>query len=92
MYLATGLGVLNCPGDPGCPGNVQPDVPVPPDVQQQIADLWSYLWEGPGSASIAVPVGTTAPTMTDVLNQNAGKIAVGAGAFLLLMMFAKAGR
>jgi hypothetical protein len=32
------------------------------------------------------------PTFTQFLNQNAGKLAIGAGAFFALMLLAKAGR
>lgn len=90
MYGLRGLG-LNCPGDPGCPGNVQPDVAPAPDVQQQIADVWSYLWSQP-VAPVASSGGGPPSSFTQTVNANAGKIAIGAGVFLALILFAKAGR
>lgn len=57
-----------------------------PDVQQQIADVWDYLWNGPGSQT---PVADSAPvatptSWTETLNANAGKIALGAGVLLVI--------
>ena len=72
------------PGAMGPP--VNPNVPLePPDVQQQIADVWAYLWSQP--APVAGP-----QTMTQWLNANGGKVAIGAVAFFAVVMFAKAGR
>jgi hypothetical protein len=88
MYGLRGLGDVMM-GPP-----VDPNAPVTgPDVQQQIADVWSYLWEGPGApAPVAVSAGGPPSSLTQTLNANAGKIAIGAGAFLALILFAKAGR
>ncbi len=100
MYGLRGLGdVLNCPGDPGCPGYVAP-ASTSPDVQQQIADVWDYLWNtpgagggyGPGSGASLVAPAPTQQTASQWLNANAGKVALGVGGFVLLSMFAKAGR
>lgn len=41
-----GMGALGqglCPGDPSCPGYVAPPSSTP-DVQQQIADVWSSIF------------------------------------------------
>lgn len=86
-----GMGQGTCPGSPGCPGYAEPEVAVPADVQQQIADLWSYLWEQPTSAPMT-QAPSTATSVTQWFNQNAGKLAIGAAAFVGLMLFAKAGR
>ena len=92
--------VLNCPGDPGCPGYVAPD-PMANQTQQQIADVWDYLWNGPGATGGGYGPGSGAPIAgpapvaqsgTAWLNANAGKVALGVGGFILLSMFAKAGR
>jgi hypothetical protein len=87
MYGLRGLGA-EAMGPP-----VDPNVPVEsPDVQQQIADVWSYLFEQPGQVAIAPTPGASASSFTQTLNANAGKIAIGAGVFLALVLFAKAGR
>jgi len=89
MYGYRGLG-LSCPGDPGCPGNVQPDVAPAPDVQQQIADVWSYLWNQPGAVPAVAAASVATPTSW--LNANAKTVAIVAAVGLGLVMFAKAGR
>lgn len=66
-----------------CPGGS----PVP-DVQQQIADIWSSMQGGP-VAQIA-PASTS--TFTGWLNANGTMLAIGAAAFLGLIFVAKAGR
>ncbi len=99
MYGWGGLGALNCPGDPGCPGYVAPE-PMQDQTQQQIADVWDYLWNGPGagggygpgSGSQIVGPAPVQQSGTAWLNANAGKVALGVGGFFALMLFAKAGR
>jgi hypothetical protein len=82
MYGLRGMGeAMGPPVDPNQPVTA-------PDVQQQIADVWSYLWEQP--ATVATSGGGS--SLAQTLNANAGKIALGAGAFLALVFFAKAGR
>ena len=85
MYGLRGLGAeaMGPPVDPNAPV-------VAPDVQQQIADVWSYLWSQPGP--VASSGGAVPQTTTQWLNANGGKVALGAGAFLALILFAKAGR
>lgn len=89
MYLAinSGLGgeAMGPPRDPSQPVEA-------PDVQQQIADVWAYLFEGPGAPVAAAPRESIAPTFTETLNANAGKVALGAGALLLVLALAKGGR
>jgi hypothetical protein len=89
MYgLQSGLGA-EAMGPP-----VDPNVPVtPPDVQQQIADVWSFL----GAQSSAVPAVTSVPvatpqTFSQWLNANSTMAVVGVTAFVGLLLFAKAGR
>lgn len=98
MGSRTGLGALSCPGDPGCPGYVAPE-PMPNQTQQQIADIWDYLWNGPGSTPSEFvpiagppPVAATQQTASQWLNANASTVALGVGGLLLVSMFAKAGR
>ena len=95
MYVSTGLSGyrprrglgLNCPGDPGCPGNVQPTTPTSPDVQQQIADLWDSVFQ----IQVA-PAATFPTTMSSWLTTNGSKIAIGAGVFLGTVFLMKAMR
>jgi hypothetical protein len=88
MYGLRGLGDVMPPVAMGPP--VDPSVPVqPPDVQQQIADVWSYLWSQP--TATAAPVATS-QTFSQWLNANAGKAAIGVAAVLALVFVAKAGR
>ncbi len=90
-----GWGALSCPGDPGCPGYVAPEPISQFDLaEQQIADVWDYLWNTPGATVPPVPAApaATQQSATQWLNDNAGKVALGVGGFFLLTMFAKAGR
>lgn len=89
MYGIRGLGA-EAMGPP-----VDPNTPVtPPDVQQQIADLWDSIFSmgelGAGSGGVMTPA--PAPSAGAWLNANAGKVAIGAAAFLGLVMVAKKGR
>jgi hypothetical protein len=90
MYgLRQGLGA-EAMGPP-----VPPDtVPSPPDVQQQIADVWSYLWSQPGAVPpvASVPPPAPAQTFSQWLNANTTTVFIGAAAFVALFAFAKAGR
>jgi hypothetical protein len=78
-----GLG-LNCPGDPGCPGNLMP-----------VTAVTGIVWtDCPDGSTVPAEVGCPSygQTITTLLNDNAGKIAIGAAVFLGLMLFTKAGR
>ncbi len=97
MYGHRGLGAVagplyTCPTgervmDPSdCPGGSPA-----PDVQQQIADIWDTIFSQAAPAPVAVP-GGAANSITQTLNANAGKIAIGAGLFVALLVFARAGR
>ncbi len=90
MYGLRGLGA-EAMGPPEVMGPpVDPNAPVVgPDVQQQIADVWSYLWQQPATTVATSGAGSS---LTQTLNANAGKIALGAAAFVALALFAKAGR
>jgi hypothetical protein len=89
MYGLKGLGDVTFPEAMGPP--VDPNVPVqPPDVQQQIADVWSYLGSQPGTVATVAPA--TSQTFSQWLNANAGKAAIGVAAVLALVFVAKAGR
>jgi hypothetical protein len=84
MYGLRGLGA-EAMGPP-----VDPNAPVSsPDVQQQLADIWDTIFS---QAQPPVASSGGGSSFTQTLNQNAGKIAIGAGAFLALALFAKAGR
>ena len=91
MYISTGMsGYRRGLGAEAMGPPVDPNASVQaPDVQQQIADVWSYLWSQPAAVATTT---VAAPSMTQWLNQNAGKVAIGAVAFVGLMLFAKAGR
>ena len=77
-----GLGDLNCPGDPGCPGYVAPD---------SSAYQTSLLQEILSNQSAAVaPVVSSAPaagSLTAWLNANSTALWIGAAGFLALAMF-----
>lgn len=82
MYSLRGLGAeaMGPPVDPSQPAES-------PDVQQQIADIWSYLWEGPGAGGTVVV--QTAPAASDGsftswVNQHSGVLLAGAGGLLAL--------
>lgn len=89
MYIqSNGLGKyrgmgLNCPGDPGCPGYVDPNVNAA--IQAAIADL-------PYPETYVQAQRPAAPGFTEWINQNAGKVALGAGAFVVLLMVGRLGR
>lgn len=86
-YLVRGLG-LNCPGDAGCPGNVQPDTAAPPDVQQQIADIWSYLWDGAGAGGTVLVQAAPAASFDFAtwVNAHSGALLAGAGGLFLFSL------
>jgi len=72
---------------------VDPTLPVEsPDVQQQIADIWDSIFKMGEPGGVMTPAPAPAPSAGAWLNQNAGKVAIGAAAFLALVMLAKAGR
>lgn len=59
---------------------VDPNQPVSaPDVQQQIADVWDYLWSSPQTS--AVPVVVTGSWISGVSNST---VAIGGAALILL--------
>ena len=90
MYVTTnsglgqrGLGDLNCPGDPGCPGYVAPS-----SSDYQTSLLQEIL---ANQQTAGVPVSTVATvaapgTLTAWMNANGTLLAVGAGVSLLLLM------
>jgi hypothetical protein len=58
VHGMSGLG-LNCPGDIGCPGNMQAGVTTIPDVEQQIADLWDSVFNLQASDNTTLSVAPT---------------------------------
>jgi len=84
------------------------DVPLPPgfvvqpgnltaadQMQAEIDALYAYTGAGQGQSTSQYQntVGQPyTPGIMSFLNDNAGKIMIGAGAFVALMLFAKAGR
>lgn len=74
MYGVRGLG-LNCPGDPGCPGNLTPV------DSQNVCDPASAAFDANICNNLYVPKST----VTSTLNANATPILLGAGALLLLL-------
>lgn len=87
-----GWGALNCPGDPGCNDPANWQQPAQGSVQAQINELWD-AWNA--IATPPVDTGDQLPmqpqtggtSVTQFLNQNAGKIAIGAGLFFALAIF-----
>jgi hypothetical protein len=83
-YRYRGMG-LNCPGDPGCPGYIDPNINAA--IQAALEDRGGYQDGWSPSPTYSVPF-----NFTNWLNQNAGKVAIGAGVFFGVMLLAKAGR
>ena len=90
MYVNSGMGALNCPGDPGCPGYVDPNA-------VNLLDLYPIgaALENPspyGSAPGGTGGGGTAPvvgggTFTSWLNANGTTLALaGAGLFGVVLL------
>jgi hypothetical protein len=72
---------------------VDPNQPVSgPDVQQQIADVWSYLWEGPGAGGTVVQQIAPPPPSQLISGIPNTTLAIGAGVVLLGMAFMKGRR
>jgi hypothetical protein len=74
-----GMGALNCPGDPGCPGYV---APVSPD----------YTYGSPMTSPTTVYLPSAPFSFTDWLNQNSTVVAIGGVAILALMFMRGGGR
>jgi len=96
MYvLRQGLGMMEKMGPP-----VDPNTPIPESsgsmldqLQAEIEALYYYTGAGQQPRESVGPIaGESERGFTSFLNQNAGKIMIGAGAFVALMLFAKAGR
>jgi hypothetical protein len=89
-YRRKGMGQLNCPGDPGCPGYVSPSQNVSELLSGGMSpyDIYGYGIQSSGNTPYTAP----RPGFTDWLNANSGKVAIGAAIFLGVMLFAKAGR
>jgi len=72
---------------------VDPSQPVTgPDVQQQIADIWGYLWEGPGAGGTVVQQAAPAAPSQLISGIPNASLALGAGALLLALAFVKGRR
>ena len=100
MARTRGMGALNCPGDPGCPGYVAPVMNCPGDpgcpgnpinplnqIQAEIDALFAYTGAGQSPAGQQ-----PASTFTAWLNANASMVTIGAAVLAALVLFAKAGR
>jgi hypothetical protein len=80
-----GLGAMNCPGDPGCPGN-----PLPADMTDVLTSLplTGPYTTGTGQAAVALAEGGSQAavpgTITDWLNSNGKTVAIGAAVFLFV--------
>jgi hypothetical protein len=83
-----GLG-LNCPGDIGCPGNLMQGSVTQDDSGPSIA--WT---DCPDGSTVPASVGCPSygQTISTLLNDNAGKIAIGAGLFFAVVLLMKGGR
>jgi hypothetical protein len=76
MYGVRGLG-LNCPGDPGCPGNLTPV------DSQNVCDPASAAFDANICNNLYVP---RPASLTQTLNTYQTPLLVGAGLLLLLSM------
>jgi hypothetical protein len=87
MYGARGLG-LNCPGDPGCPGYVEPG-----SMDYQTSLLQEILAnQAAGGVTTPGTVAASTGSLSAWLNTNATTVALVAGVGVLLLMFGRAGR
>lgn len=78
MY-GLGAEVMGPPQDPN-----QPASETAPDTQQQIADIWSYLWSGPGASVGSAPATVPQPAATWIPGvPNTLTVLLGAGVFLM---------
>ncbi len=87
MYaIRRGLGVLNCPGDFGCPGNMEsPPLAVTPGM------VWT---DCPDGSTVPANVGCPSygQTVSDFIGANPGTVMAVAGGLVAFILFAKAGR
>jgi hypothetical protein len=85
-----GLGVLNCPGDPGCPGYVEPGSNAQMiSLLNEILANQGQMQIPPGGNGLPIDDSNSAaryPSLAEFLNANAGFIALGAGAVILLIL------
>ncbi len=72
---------------------VDPNQPVSgPDTQQQIADIWSYLWEGPGAGGTVVQQSVLPRENQLISGISNSSLLIGAGVGLLALVFVKGRR
>lgn len=107
MYVMSGMGdVLNCPGDPGCPGYVAPTLNCPGDpgcpgnpapgattdqLQAEIDALFAYTQAGQQGGQSDAGM-SPGTSFTSWLNANGTMLALaGAGLFGVILL-AKAAR
>lgn len=96
-FVHYGLGAMNCPGDPGCPGN-----PLPADMTGILTELplTGPYTTGTGQAAVALAEGgQTTPqflysgmSFTDWFNQNSKYVLGAAVAFVGLLVLGGGGR
>ncbi len=72
-----------CPGSPGCPGYVSPGIAMP-DVEQQIADVWDYVFTNAPVNYDSVTQVVTGDTVGSFVVKNWLPIAGGLVALLML--------
>ena len=94
MYGTRGLG-LNCPGDPGCPGNVTCTDPTDANYgigpcTGVLSSVASQILSLPGVVS-STPTASTS-SLTTWLNQNSSAVLIGGGVLLLLVFLMPPGR
>jgi hypothetical protein len=92
-YSVRGFGEIAttgapCPGTPGCPGYDPSQAGSYPDVEQQIADVWDYLFKNApvdcGDSGYETPTTVTVMPAQTWIRSNWPLLAIGGlGVFLL---------
>lgn len=83
-----GMGDLNCPGDPGCPGYVAPG-----STEYQTTLLQEILANQlQNQAQTQVATATTGQTFSDWVNANSTMLTLGGAGLIVLLAFTRGGR
>lgn len=77
-FRRRGVGDLNCPGDPGCPGYISPDV-------NEAIGKWFDTYGGPSGVMTPAPVAASSSWIAGISNQTV--VLGAAGVFLAAVLF-----
>jgi hypothetical protein len=91
-YFLTGLGALNCPGDPGCPGYIDPAINAA--VLAASGDQAGLDWLASHATPNQATPGETLPTpfsFTAWLNKNSDMVMIGGAAAVGALFLSSSG-